>query len=111
MTLSRSSSPPSGPASGRPKDRLRRGPVRPDTATAARYGEDYLALDDAREGMQVVVDGGFTCMTEGDEKTIARNDDGELFIPCAEGTHALVGQLQEDGTLIGIFPLDGALCK
>lgn len=80
-----------------------RGPVRPDAATAAKHGGQYLKLADAREGMAVVVDGGFTCMDEGEEKIIARDVEGNLCIDCREGGHALVGQLQDDGSLIGIF--------
>jgi len=63
----------------------------------------YLKLADLAPGMTVRVDGGFTCMAEGEERVVKADVDGDLYIECAEGRHGLAGQLDDDGRLIGIL--------
>jgi hypothetical protein len=59
---------------------------------------------DLREGMKLKTDGGFTCMGDGDIKTVLLSDCGYFYISCASGMHVLVGQIndREDDKLIGL---------
>jgi hypothetical protein len=62
---------------------------------------DYLTIEEAKAGIVVVTDGGFTCMKEGEEKTVHVDHEGYLYVECDEGSHYLNGQL-EDGEYVGL---------
>ncbi len=64
---------------------------------------EYLRNTEAREGVSVIADGGFTCMNEGDVKTIKKGSDDYLYIECSDGRHDLDGQL-EGHQYIGLLP-------
>jgi hypothetical protein len=37
---------------------------------------------------------------------VARDSEGNLYVPCDEGRHLLIGQLAEDGDhLVGLWPV------
>lgn len=71
------------------------------TNTHNTAGQPYLKLQDLKVGMMMHVDGGFSCMPEGD-CMVEATQDGELFVPCSSGSHLLEGQCEEDGTMVGI---------
>lgn len=60
----------------------------------------YLTRTEAKPGVTVRTDGGFTCMKAGEEHVIETTDDG-LFIRCRRGQHYLAGQL-EGGEYVGL---------
>ena len=62
-----------------------------------------MKLIDLKVGYKVVTDKGFTCMPAGIHTVC--EDSGGLFIPCAEGHHYLVGQMNAHGELVGISPV------
>jgi hypothetical protein len=64
-------------------------------------------LDDLKAGDTLFADDGFTCMQAG-VKTVREDEDG-LYIPCADGSHYLDGQLREDGTLAGLVKLPSVM--
>ena len=60
-----------------------------------------LQLKDLKVGDTIIADAGFTCMEAG-PKIVKVHEDGELFVDCdANCGHALIGQENEDGYLIG----------
>lgn len=64
----------------------------------------YVKLSDVKAGNYLIADGGFTCMPAG-PKLVCADNDGGLYVCCAEGQHGLEGQLGEDGdSLIGLYP-------
>lgn len=71
-------------------------------------GNAIIPISSVREGTVLICDGGFTCMNEGDLKTVQRNASGELFVPCKCGEHALDGQENEDGTYSGFWLKESA---
>lgn len=60
----------------------------------------YARKAEVREGSVLVTDGGFTCMGEGQQKTVEKAPDG-LFVPCGDGRHYIDGQL-EGGHYVGL---------
>ena len=70
-------------------------------------GRAYAKLSELKTGDKVEVDGGFTCMTEGENYDVRHDPERGFYIACnAQGGHALDGQLGDDGeTLIGLYPV------
>lgn len=68
---------------------------------AATIAAVQATTDNVREGSIVIADGGFTCLEEG-ARLIVRSEDGTLFVNCADGRHALDGQLDEGDDYIGL---------
>lgn len=66
-----------------------------------------VRLEDLAPGAAVAVDGGFTCM-EPSTTTVCADAQGNLFVPCRCGEHALDGQVGEDGILVGVRLIAGA---
>jgi hypothetical protein len=65
-----------------------------------------MNIRDAKAGMKVKADGGFTCLKGGAIRTVSIDKQGFPWIRCAQGSHYLNGQLSdEDGTLSGLEPL------
>ena len=74
--------------------------------TTDKQGRPYARLSELCVGAKIVCDGGFTCMKEGDIKTVEFDDAiGEFWIECDDGRHYLEGQLDDDDldTLIGLY--------
>lgn len=77
-------------------------------------GREYARLSNLKVGDTIETDGGFECL--GDDPTTGKPrrllpvidcGDGVLGFACSEGTHALDGQLMDDGDhLVGIYPVD-----
>jgi hypothetical protein len=63
-----------------------------------------IKLSDLKAGDTIIADGGFTCMEAGPKKVYAA-DDG-LHVLCNKGRHYLEGQLDDDGTLVGLEKTD-----
>jgi hypothetical protein len=63
-----------------------------------------IKLSDLKAGDTIIADEGFTCMEAGPKKIHAA-DDG-LYIRCEHGRHYLAGQLNDDGTLVGLEKTD-----
>jgi hypothetical protein len=56
----------------------------------------FMKRDQAKPGVSVVADDGFTCIKGGTVLVIEQDEEGELFVPCAQGRHYLDGQLNDD---------------
>ncbi len=73
-------------------------------------GRAWAHQDTCKAGDVLTCDGGFTCMAEGQEVEVHADPDHEgiesLFVPCKDGAHYLVGQLDFDGcgALVGLYP-------
>lgn len=65
-------------------------------------GRDYLKLSEAKDGMIVELDDGFTCRKAG--KAMLYSKDGELYFFCDDGTHLISGQADDGIHCIGIYP-------
>lgn len=61
-----------------------------------------MKLRDLKAGDSVFADGGFTCL-RGGFHFVEADGDG-LFIQCDDGKHYLVGQENENGELVGLYP-------
>ena len=66
----------------------------------------YAMLCEVEEGDTVRVDGGFTCLDDGEIRVVERfkhsRNGGGLFIRCNDGKHFLDGQLDQDDKYVGI---------
>lgn len=61
-----------------------------------------MKLEDAKAGMTVYLDGGFTCAKAG-PCTVHATNSGALYFCCDQGEHLLEGQMDEEtGELVGI---------
>jgi hypothetical protein len=61
----------------------------------------YLKITDAKDGLEVELDSGFTCHEAG--KALLHADEGGLWFTCNHGQHFLIDQAQ-DGYYIGVYP-------
>lgn len=71
-------------------------------------GRPWASVSETKEGSVVECDGDFTCLKEGDRRTVKRDEDG-LYIDCAAGQHYLDGQF--DGAhkfYIGLYLVSNA---
>ena len=53
-------------------------------------------------------DGGFTCMSAGDRKTVKASGPrtfARMYVECSDGSHMLDGQLGRHGELVGFYPV------
>lgn len=67
------------------------------------HGHEYAKLSQLKAGDFVVVDDGFDCMSAWQAFGVLE-DEGGLYLPCADGGHYLDGQLDTDNdTLVGIY--------
>jgi hypothetical protein len=63
---------------------------------------EYLKITDAKAGLEVEIDSGFTCREAG--KVLLHADEGGLlWFSCNHGQHFLAGQAQDD-YYIGVYP-------
>jgi len=70
-------------------------------------GKEWLRVDQAKAGVKVITDGGFTCMREGVIKTIYIDPKYGPTISCSDITHDLDGQLNDEGThYVGLYLCD-----
>lgn len=62
-----------------------------------------LRLEDVKDGDVLIADAGFTCLPDGGARTVHEDNDGHLYVSCAEGRHYLNGQISSDGRhLVGL---------
>lgn len=73
-------------------------------------GKPWAKLSEVKPGNILVADGGFPCVKDGARLIVGRDEDGDLFVPCAEGPHLLDGQADDGETLIGLYPDDQGKC-
>ncbi len=66
----------------------------------------FAKISDVKAGDKLKTDGGFTCMAEGEVKTIIADEAGRLFIECCDGRHALDGQ-EEGEIYVGLYKVEG----
>lgn len=64
-------------------------------------GREWAKIQQVKPGSVLECDGGFTCMRNGETRTVGRDIHG-LFISCTEGHHYLDGQEEED-YYIGLY--------
>lgn len=60
-------------------------------------GKPWAQVKETKAGSILIPDGGFTCLEESIAVVVKEDKDG-LYVPCADGTHHLDGQLSDDGT-------------
>lgn len=53
----------------------------------------FARVSEINEGTMLIVDGGFTCIDQGEIRKVHRDKNG-LYIECKEGKHYLGGQLR-----------------
>lgn len=56
-----------------------------------------------REGDNLIADGGFSCMKEKTKSIVKKDENNELYVDCADGTHYLSGQRDGKGSIIGFY--------
>ena len=61
----------------------------------------YATIGEVKEGDTVRLDGGFTCIREGETRIVKRGAGG-LYFECSEGNHYLDGQLDDGTEYIGV---------
>ena len=61
-----------------------------------------INYDELREGLHLVADGGFDCLTEGEVSPVYRNSTSGFYINCKQGKHELEGQVGPSGMLVGL---------
>jgi len=72
-----------------------------------KNGREYLKLADAKQGMIVELDDGFTCRRAG--KAMLYHDGAKMgphgiYFMCEEGSHYIDGQVDDGIHCIGIYP-------
>ena len=79
------------------------------TSATDTNGRAYVKLCDCKHGTKLKADGGFECILPDAVLTVIQADDG-LYVPCLEGKHYLVGQLDFETSeyLIGFYPVGEA---
>lgn len=70
------------------------------------HGRRYAKLSKVKPFDLLELDDGFDCMN-GTVSVLADEETGELYVPCERGKHLLEGQENEDGYLIGMYPVEG----
>ena len=69
-------------------------------------GREYLTTNQAKAGIEIEVDGDFTCIKKGEKRIINSSHEGVLSFECSEGHHDLDGQLSDDGNYyVGLYPI------
>lgn len=66
---------------------------------------NYANINDIKVGDKLIADGGFTCMSNGEVKEVKSYGGGLVgfYVDCAEGTHNLEGQVDdEQGFIVGL---------
>lgn len=48
-------------------------------------------------GTKLICDDGFTCLKDHAVVEVKEDDEGDLYVPCAEGEHGLDGQVDDAG--------------
>lgn len=66
------------------------------------HGNAYAKLSELKEGDFVLIDGGFSCLSQG-KAQVRADDSGRLFIPCSSGNHYLDGQADDGEHCVGIY--------
>jgi hypothetical protein len=66
------------------------------------YKRQWAELSKVKAGDRLFADEGFTCMSAGEVKYVRRDHEGQLFVPCRDGKHYLVGQREGD-VLVGFY--------
>lgn len=72
-----------------------------------KFGRKYAKLSACRPGASLIVDDGFDCMKAWSHRTIKRRADGELYVDCKSGGHALDGQADNGEHLVGMYHAQG----
>lgn len=63
----------------------------------------WLTIDEARPGIKIRCDGGFTCVPPDSVHTLHQQADGDLYFNCACGHHAIEGQADDNPFYIGLY--------
>jgi len=61
-------------------------------------------LIDVQPGDALIADAGFTCVKPG-RVSVKKSDNG-LYFDCSEGRHYLDGQVNDEGSLVGLRRID-----
>jgi hypothetical protein len=64
----------------------------------------FAKLSEIKPGDMLITDGGFTCIGNLEQREVQKDDEGRLFISCADGRHYLGrrSELSGDDTLVGL---------
>jgi hypothetical protein len=79
-------------------------------------GRKYLTFADAKPGLRIQVDGGFTCIGDGEFRELKADTQGDLYFECngpegecEPGPHILDGQEADEGEwYVGVYPAEPA---
>lgn len=71
--------------------------------THDKSGRAYLKLTDAKDGMLVELDEGFTCRSAG-KAMLYSDGSGAIYFNCDDGSHDISGQADDGIHCIGIYP-------
>jgi hypothetical protein len=63
---------------------------------------EKATLNTTQPGDSLIADAEFNCINAG-RVTVARNETGALYVPCACGRHYLDGQADGYGVLVGLW--------
>lgn len=66
-------------------------------------GRLYARYSNTKPGDKLIADGGFTCIDCDSVVVVFEDEDGCLCVPCRDGGHALIGQIEGDH-LVGLYP-------
>lgn len=67
-----------------------------------KHGRPWLKLKEAKAGMQIQVDAGFTCIKPYSIRKLHRIKNGLCFT-CKEGTHLISGQADDGIYCVGLY--------
>jgi hypothetical protein len=62
----------------------------------------FAKVHEVEVGTILVADGGFTCLRDGERRTVVTDANGDLAIACDAGFHTIDGQLDDGDEYIGL---------
>lgn len=67
---------------------------------------EFAKTSEMKVGIKLKADAGFTCLKEGDIRTVFETIDGRLAIACARGIHTLDSQYDHGkDQIVGLYPV------
>lgn len=67
-----------------------------------KAGKPYAKVSEVKEGTVLVCDGGFTCVDDGAELIVKKDEKG-LYFDCRDAGHYLDGQTDDGKVYVGLY--------